>query len=246
MENRMVELKSQVERVNELIHSEYDRLMEKVVAVIEKFITNPHEASICRKQLRFGLRDEFEINFEVGFYNPEESRIDFGSDVWFEYNSKDRTLRVNYGTIGYYDKTAIYQIRRVNMISEVFAHIEDIEAAFQAIAEEAAGNYRSYHDEKYHYEAEIQSLENQQKAEALKTLEYSLKEGDILKYDETKVRYGSQLFKTRAGGWIIQKICNKTIKLKDPFWNEIRQFPKEQIISLIYNKSIMVNPEEEN
>ena len=245
MENKIIALEAQLEMNNELVKSEYRTLIALVEATIKEYITDPYGAVLTRKQLRTGLWDEIEIMFEVGFHNVEENRIDFGSDVWFEYNTKKNELAINYGTIGNYTKSNIYQVKRVNLVAGIFANIAAIESAFAAIAERAnSGKYREYLQEEYKIEAEISQAKKTLKAQQLKAIEYSLKEGDAVKYSKS-VRCRDQLFNTNSGAWTIHRICEKTIKVKSPLYGEVRQFPKERIIALISQGYLLVNTEEE-
>lgn len=246
MENKIIALEAQLEMNNELIKNEYKTLIAKVEDVIKKFITEPYGAVISRRQLRTGLWDEIEIMFEVGFHNEAENRIDFGSDIWFEYNTKKNELAINYGTIGNYTKSNVYQVKRVNLVAGVFAHINEIEAALAEVAEAAnSGNYRAYLEEEYKIESEISQIKKAIKAQQLKEIEYSLKEGDTLKYSNS-VRWRDQLFNTNVGAWTIHRICEKTIKVKSPLYGEVRQFPKERIVALISQGYLLVNTDEEN
>lgn len=241
MENKIIALEAQLEMNNELIKSEYNTLIAKVEDVIKKFITEPYGAVISRRQLRAGIRDAIGIMFEVGFRNEAENRIDFGSDVWFEYNTKQNELTVNYGTIGNYTKSDIYQVKRVNLVAGVFANIDEIEAALEEVAEIAnSSNYRAYLEEEYRIESEISQVKKAIKAQQLKEIEYSLKEGDTLKYSNS-VRWRDQLFNTEAGAWTIHRICEKTIKVKHPLYGDVKQFPKERIVTLIDQGLLLVN-----
>lgn len=165
-----------------------------------------------------------------------------GSEVWFEYNTKQNELTVNYGTIGNYTKSNIYQVKRVNLVAGVFSHINEIESALAEVAGIAnSGNYRAYVEEKYRIESEISQIKKAIKAQQLRKIEYSLKEGDTLKYSNS-VRWRDQLFNTEAGAWTIHRICEKTIKVKYPLYGEVRQFPKERIVALINQGLLLVNP----
>lgn len=244
MENNLIALEAQLEMNNELIKSEYQILIAQVEDIIKKFITDPYGAVISRRQLGRGLWDEIEIMFEVGFHNNAENRIDFGSDVWFRYSTKENELAVNYGTIGNYTKSNIYQVKRVNLVAGVFAHINEIEAALANVAEIAnSGNYRAYIEEEYKIESEISQIKKTIKAQQLKEIEYSLKEGDTIKYSNS-VHLRDQLFNTNSGAWTIHRICEKTIKVKSPLYGDIKQFPKERIVALISQGYLMVNAKE--
>lgn len=244
MENKIIALEAQLEMNNELINSEYHSLITKVEDIIKKFITEPHGAIISRRLLRIGFRDTIEIVFEVGFHNEAENGLDFGSDVFFEYNTEKNELAVQCGTIGNYTKSNIYQIKRVNLIAGVFAHINEIEAAFAEVAEIAdSGNYRTYIEEEYKIESEIRQIKKAIKDQQLKEIAYSLKEGDTLKHIDT-IRRKQQIFDTTNGAWTIYRICEKTIKIKSPISGEVRQFPKERIVALINQGYLMVNAEE--
>ncbi len=245
MTNRRIEVQAQLDMVRELIRVEHAKLLAEVETVVKNLIVEPNGATLIRKRLEFGLHDNVEIWFEVGFHNWEEDRIDFGSDVWFTFDSNNNELSLNYGTIGSYSKSNMYQVRRVNLVASVFKNIEQIEAALAEIARTAnAGPYRKYINEGYKYESELNKIDKEIATQARNELEATLKEGMILTYsDQVNTRY--MLFNTLWGGWVIQKICNKVIKLKSPY-GDVRQFDKNRILSLIQQGLVQITEAKED
>ena len=89
--------------------------------ILNNYFVTPVESVVARRFIKHGCwSKDVEFYFEIGFYNPEENRIDFGSDTSFEYNSNKRELSVNHGCCGSFTKKNIYQFKRALLIAEVY------------------------------------------------------------------------------------------------------------------------------
>lgn len=78
------------------------------------------------------------IHVSVNFVKPD-GKDDFGSDftIYFYkkgYSTNHEGLELSSGTIGSYDKHAIYQIERIKVIDYIWANIEAIEKFFESIS----------------------------------------------------------------------------------------------------------------
>ena len=115
MKTKLIALNAELELIKEEYSVIYDKLISDLDKIINKYFIEPFDAKCIRRWFRedFHLNRGVYINFEIGFYNAEENRVDFGSDIWFEYCTAEGQLKVNYGTCGSYSKADIYQVKRV-------------------------------------------------------------------------------------------------------------------------------------
>lgn len=236
MKTKLLELTTQKELVEEVIQTTYDKLIHTVETTINNLIADRHNAILLRKWLRES-DSKLNICFELGFYNPEEEGVDFGSDIYFCYNEEDG-LDVNYGTIGHYNKNAIYQVRRVKLLADIFNQIEEIENSFfNIVTSSVAEEYQKLEHESFLYDIEIRNITNAIRIAEIAEVEKSLSEGTILKYD-SNIDHWERLFDTNNHGWVVYKIREKTIKMKS-YDGVIKQFPKETILTLIHDKKLI-------
>ena len=216
MTNEMIALQVNIDMTEELLKVEKNRLIAKLEDIVNEMIVKPHGSMITQKDIRIGLWNETEIHFNIGFYNEAEKRVDFTSEAWFEYNTKKNELLVNYGTIGNYTKSNIYQVKRVKMVADIFEKINEIEADLAALAQEAdAGQWRNLTSQLYEYEKQMSQLKKNLRAQQLVAAEYQLKEGDVVYYN-SDVSSGNKLFPANSTfKATVIRICDKTIKVKD-------------------------------
>ena len=239
MTNEMIAVQANIDMTKELLKTEKNRLIAKLEDIVNKFIVNPHGAMITQRDIRIGLWGETEIHFNIGFYNEAEKKVDFASDVWFEYNTKKNELLVNYGTIGNYTKSNIYQVKRVKMVADIFEKIHEIEAHLGMLASEAdEGQWRTLTSQLYEYEEQMSQLKKQQRARQLAEAEYELKEGDVVYYPD--VRIGNKLFPANDSfKATVIRICEKTIKVKDGN-GRTYQVPKDKFCAQIVDALLTV------
>ena len=240
MTNEMIAVQANIDVTKELLNTEKNRIIAKLEDIVNKFIVNPHGAMITQRDIRMGLWNETEIHFNIGFYNESEKRVDFASDVWFEYNTKKNELLVNYGTIGNYTKSNIYQVKRVKMVADIFEKIHEIEAHLGMLAAEAdAGQWRTLTSQLYEYEEQMSQLKQQQRAQQIAEAEYEIKEGDLVYYD-SDVRIGNKLFPANESlKATIIRICEKTVKVKDER-GRTYQVPKDKFCAHIVDALLCV------
>lgn len=243
MENNIIAIKAQLEMTDLLLEQERVALLEKVEFVLNKYIVSPHDAKLLRKSIRTEYGDNISIQFEVGFWNNEEQRVDFGSDLWGDFCTDKNKLRINYGTCGSYDSSETYQVRRVRLIADIWKNIEAIEAELLEITTIAQYRYRALVNERDDYHYQLSQIEAKQAENELREIEESLCVGDVLTYDES-VSYRYRLFKDHVDTWRIIRVCDKTIKIKPDNFDEVRQLPKNKIVSLIKNNKLHVNKKE--
>lgn len=244
MTNEMIAVQANIDMTRELLKTEKNRLITKLEDIVNKFIVNPHGAMITQQDIRIGLCSETEIHFNIGFYNEAEKRIDFASDAWFEYNTKKNELLVNYGTIGNYTKSNIYQVKRVKMIADIFEKIHEIEAHLGMLAAEAdAGQWRTLTSQLYEYEEQLSQLKKQKRAQQIAEAEYELKEGDVVYYNPD-VRIGYKLFPANDSfKATVIRICEKTVKIKDGS-GRTHQVPKDKFCAQIVDALLTVESED--
>lgn len=244
MTNEMIAVQANIDMTKELLKTEKNRLIAKLEDIVNKFIVNPHGAMITQRDIRIGLWSETEIHFNIGFYNEAEKRVDFASDVWFEYNTKKNELLVNYGTIGNYTKSNTYQVKRVKMIADIFEKIHEIEAHLSMLAAEAdAGQWRTLTSQLHEYEEQMSQLKKNLRAQQIAVAEYELKEGDVVYY-HPDVRIGNKLFPANSEfKSTVIRICEKTIKVKDRS-GRTYQVPKDKFCAQIVDALLIVESED--
>lgn len=244
MTNEMIAVQANIDMTKELLKTEKNRLIAKLEDIVNKFIVNPHGAMITQKDIRIGLWSETEIHFNIGFYNEAEKRVDFASDAWFEYNINKNELLVNYGTIGNYTKSNIYQVKRVKMVADIFEKIHEIEAHLGMLAAEAdAGQWRTLTSQLYEYEEQLSQFKTEQRTQQIAEAEYELKEGDVVYYN-SDVRIGNKLFPANDSfKATVIRICEKTVKVKDRN-GRTYQVPKDKFCAQIVDALLIVESED--
>ena len=225
-------LKAGLDLQKELVNN----LNKAHVAKLTQFVNNvfclPTEAMICRNvDLSEGLHHDFEIRFDLGFWNDAEQRVDFGSDVTFEYTIQFG-LRINHGCMGYFNKENIYQFKRIKLLNHVVTCIGGIEDYFHTYMSDKIDDYKQALADYYKLLAEVHTEENKIKAKQRTSFENRLTVGTQLKYKET-VNTGVKLFYSFVNRekdvWYITKITPKKYYITGPN-NESKTFDKNRVI----------------
>lgn len=235
MNTKLVELEGKLEFIQTIISTKYKEIMIHVNSIVNE-IAEKHNAVVCGSSFRTGLWDEIEIQFSLGFLNDAENRVDFGSDMSFYYSSRTHELSVNYGTIGSWSKSNIYQIKRIALVADVFCNIEYYEEKFKSVSVLADCEYRAWLDDKYECIRMIDSIKEEANKKKLEDLEKSLNVGDTIEFDTDKISHSCMLF---AGPATITKICDKTIKVRLSC-GLTRMFNKKQILGYISKEVLIV------
>lgn len=227
MQNRINELTAKVEDCK-AIERNFIRTIEiRCKKVIEDTILEGTAAKFSRNLF---VRDNYngtcEVIFELGFFNEQAGRIDFGSDVWCHY--ENGKLKLNYGTMGSYSYDEVFQVMRVMLVAKIWRNIVEIEDALA----NAVANFKDIKDTqtvRFKCESEIDSIKKQIKMEQHKNIENSLNVRDCFIYDSKRLR---KLF----GAWleagtitVLKSIGEKKVKIESG--NIIRMIDKAEFIN---------------
>lgn len=194
MKTKLITLNAELELIKEEYSVIYDKLISDLDKIINKYFIEPFDAKCIRRWFRedFHPNRGVYINFEIGFYNVEENRIDFGSDIWFEYCTAEGQLKVNYGTCGSYSKADIYQVKRVKTLAHVWNHIEEIEAELNTYAGKVTPTVIEYTDKISDIEHEINKIEQEINRQEEEKIDRSIVVGVYMHYAPDCMLYGRQ------------------------------------------------------
>ena len=239
MENKLNALKAERELVQTAYSVKYDELIKGLDLIIDKYFVKPFNAKCIRRWFREEFHPErsVHINFEIGFHNVNEDRIDFGSDMYFRYDSFKQSLEVNYGTCGAYSKQDEYQVKRVKTIAYVWDHISDIEAELNNYAIEITPVVLDNYDKLYDIDHEICSIEQEIQTQKKGDIAESIHVGKVIFYNEqVSLRASQKLF---SGECEVTKVTPKFVVLKNNFDREFR-IKKEQIVSHAFQNYVTI------
>ena len=239
MQTKLIELQANLDMTNELLQDECKKLYEEVSVLVDDLIARVCGAKVIRSWVRFKFLDEVEIRFDIGFWNPDENKYDFGSDSSFWFNSTDDYLETNYGTIGQYSKHDKYQVMRVNMIAHVFNHIDAIEDELRNIVTKVNnGVYRKLEKDVWQLERDIEHIKQQERRDAIAAIQAELKVGQKIEYSKD-IAPCYMLFDSKYKTWTIKSISEKKIKLISDR-GDGRMLDKSQVLNLIYDTTLSV------
>ena len=239
MENKLNALKAERELIQTAYLIKYDALIKGLDLIIDKYFTKPFNA-IC---IRRWFREEFYpkrgvyINFEIGFHNVSEDRIDFGSDMYFTYDSFKNSLEVNYGTCGAYSRKDIYQVRRVQTIAHIWNNIDDIEADLNNYAIDITPVVLDNYDKLYDIDKQISSTEQEIAMQKKNHIAELLQVGKLVCYSNDAALNARQRY--FDGKCEVIKVTPKFIVLKDMYNRETR-IRKEYIINHAFKNYITI------
>lgn len=237
--NTQVELlQADLEMTTAAINVEQEKLHNMIEEILMNSIVRAHDARITRKRIQSGFNEEIEIIFEIGFWNSEENRIDFGSDMWGEYSTRTNEVSLNYGTCGTYSKQDEYQVRRAMLIADFWSKIEEIEKCFAEVVAKA-DVYLSLENKLYDITFKMDKIKEQDRESEIQAIEQQLSIGDILEYDES-IYPRFRLFYAPTDTWCVTKVCDKTIKITCEETKVVRYLNKKHILNLIHSQKIKV------
>ena len=231
METKIMALKAEIELHKKHISEIIRQISEKFSHTINTVMLKESGAQIIRDVDVRPYGDE--IYFEVGFYNPDEERIDFGSDMSFYYKIKSHKLSCNYGTIGSYTSDDIYQVKRVMLLASIWSNITEIEVA---LAEACSSiieleKPRSALNE---CEIELRSCERKIKEAELEKIMADLSVGDRFEYEPNFFKMFVRRNYVRNTQVIVKSIGPKKIKLE--FLNgTVRMIDMSDFLNHIWN-----------
>lgn len=240
MENKLIALRAERELIQTAYSVKYDELIKGLDLIIDKYFIKPFNAKCIRRWFREEFYPErgVHINFEIGFYNTTEDRIDFGSDMYFTYDSFKQSLETNYGTCGAYSRKDEYQVKRVKTLAYVWDHIEDIESELNNYAIEITPVVLDNYDNLYEIDRKITSIENEINSQKKNSIAESIQVGKVIFYNEQiSLRADQKLF---SGTCEITKVTPKFVVIKNNFDREFR-IKKEQIVAHAFQDYISIN-----
>lgn len=239
MENKLIALKAERELIQTAYSVKYDELIKSLDLIIDKYFVQPFNAKCIRRWFREEFYPErgVYINFEIGFHNISEDRIDFGSDMYFTYDSFKQSLEVNYGTCGTYSKKDEYQVKRVKTIAYVWDHIEDIESELNNYAIEITPVVLDNYDNLYEIDRKITSIEHEIQTQKKNAIAESIQVGKVIFYKELiSLRAAQRLFSSECE---VIKVTPKFVVVKNNFDKEFR-IKKEQLVSHAFQDYITI------
>lgn len=242
MNTKIIALQSQLDLIDEANRVCYSTLINMLEEYIVELITCPNDAILLSKDISYRYNNEFVIRFEIGFEDKESpSGVDFGSNTYFDYDTRKHALSINYGTIGPFTKEEVCQIKRINLLTYVFKNIDKIEEELENICNcYAAVEYAKNYQEHIHVTIALSDAESELKQQQIRELEASIKEEQSVEYNTEKVRYSRDMvFNSRACSWKIHRITDKRVKVRSEY-GDIKQFDKETFLNLVYEGKLLV------
>lgn len=229
-------LQEELNKVKTTLHEEHDKYLTKVSAVIDKWFVKPLNAVCSRVYMQQGWRcDNDTVQFDVGFYNETEQRVDFGSDVSFYF--ENNKLHANYGTCGMYTKEDVYQIKRVKLLNYIWDNVNEIEQELLSIVSVSSVLLNEYRNTIYSIEAHIRNLEEQARQAEKQEVEKHIVVGKELAYNQDcNLHRSYRLFDSVC---TITHVTPKTVTIRG-LYNNPRRVRKESLVDHIYKNYIKI------
>lgn len=239
LNTKLTALKAERELMQTAYSVKYNQLIKGLDLIVDKYFVKPFNAKCIRRWFREEFYPErgVYINFEIGFHNVTEDRIDFGSDMYFTYDSFKQSLEVNYGTCGAYSKRDEYQVKRVKTIAYVWDHISDIESELNKYAVEITPVVLDNYDKLYEIDRAISSIEQEINTQKKTEIAESIQVGKVLFYNEQVSLCASQ--KHFSGKCEVVKVTPKFVTLIDSYNRETR-IKKEYLVSHAFQNYITI------
>ena len=235
MKNKLIALKTDVEFLMESYSVKYDEFMKELDSIISKHMLITPETRCVRRWVRSShVKGELIFCIEIGFYDSEQGKIDFGSDLWLDYTTKLNELRLNSGTCGYYTKKDVYQVQRSKVISHIWENISEIENAFRCFSEKISPIVQEHLNTMHSIESEIKQIENQLEMKERENIDASVREGVYLNYTTNAI--GIKMFDSRA---CVKKRTPKFVVVIDNN-NVEHKLRIDNVVQAIYNNYINI------
>ena len=230
MKTRKLELETNKELTRQLIIAEREKLLNMIETVIHSRILDKTGAVLTRKEIQLDFKDNIEIMFDLGFYNADEDRIDFGSDLWCCYSFAKNELSFNYGTIGTFTKSNKYQVMRVNLIYQMFSIVELLEQEFYYICT-MASEWKKHEQDLIHIDCELINIQAEEKKLEAEKIASKFVVGTRLKYNDG-VRRNTVLFYEHDGAWFrIVKETPKYVFVTATSDDDVTKVHKEKLLN---------------
>ena len=245
MTNRLIEITAEIEMLREVLKVEKNTLLGNLESVLYNKIVAPCCANLIRTTIRRGWHGKAEVYFQIGFWNAEENRIDFASDVEFYFGDDYKNLTLNHGTCGYFNINNFYLVKRARMINYVFDHYGEIEDALTDILENKAAKYLEIKEQIDELTYEKECHEKKELLEKKEKVSSDLVVGVKVSYGED-VPLRDRIFvedRTTASPesriWSITKVTPKFVTLSNICGTEFK-CKKEALVNEIVKDKITV------
>ena len=242
MLNKIIAINFQLDALKEVRKVEKLTLLGKLESVLYNKLVVPCCANLIRADIRMGWRGNPEIIFHIGFWNAEENKIDFASDVDFYFGDEYKHLTINHGCSGYYDITNFYLVKRARMLNYVFDHYTEIEDALtEVLNSEVAKKYFDAERQMDELIYEKSVIEKKLSDETNKAVEESIIVDAVMCYtDDTPMRDriidGDKT--TNVHNWTVVKVTPKFVTLTNGFYES--KVRKDQIVKEIIKGKLII------
>lgn len=242
MLNKIIDIDFQINTLKEVRKVEKTSLLGKLESVLYDKIVVPCCANLIKADIRMGWRGKPEIIFHVGFWNAEENRIDFASDVDFYFGDEYKHLTINHGCSGYYDINNFYLVKRARMLNYVFDHYTEIEDALSEIIESESKKLFEIEEQINNLSYEKGCLEKKLAEESKKAIENSITIGAVMQYEDT-VHLRDRVITldriTDVHTWTVTKVTPKFVTLTHIHQGEYKMRKDELVKEIVKGKIII-------
>lgn len=239
MENKLLAPEAERDLICTAYTLKYTEIIKGLDLIIDKYFIKPFTGTCIRRWIQPGYDSKggVYINFEIGFYNPSEGLVDFGSDMDFSYDSFKQLLEVNYGTCGRHSRHDEYQVKRVKTLAYVWDNIDNIETELNEYAIQIAPVILAQEHELYDIDRKISSIKQEINIQKKNIIEESIHVGTVIFYNENvSLRASQKLF---LGTCEVVKTTPKFVVVKNNL-GKVFRIRKEQLVSHAFNKYITV------
>ncbi len=242
MLNKIIAINFQLDALKEVRKVEKQALLGKLESVLYTKLIAPCCANLIRADIRMGWRGKPEIIFHVGFWNAEENKIDFASDVDFYFGDDYKHLTINHGCTGYYDITNFYLVKRARMLNYVFDHYTELEDALtEVLNSDVAVKYFEAENQMNELTYEKGVIEKKLAEETNRAVEESIVVGVAMSYtDDTPLRDriidGDKT--TNDHNWKVIKVTPKFVTLANNYYES--KVRKDQVVKEIIKGKLII------
>lgn len=242
MLNKIIDINFQIDTLKEVRKVEKTTLLGKLESVLYDKIVVPCCANLIKADIRMGWRGNPEIIFHIGFWNAEENRIDFASDVDFYFGDEYKHLTINHGCSGYYDITNFYLVKRARMLNYVFDHYTEIEDALSEIIESESKKFFEIEKQINNLSYEKGCIEGKLAEESRKAIENNITIGTVMEY-RNAVPLRDRIIDldktTNIHTWTVGKVTPKFVTLTHIYQGDCR-IKKEALVKEIIKGKITI------
>lgn len=227
-------LKVDKEMLEVAAKTELDLWREHFTKTLQEAIIIPCGAHLIKLDIYETYYHDFQIEINIGFWNDDEDRVDFGSDIYIYYNNQG--AQFNHGTIGSFYSNDKYQMNRLKLFGFIYDNIHIIEELLSdAMAK--ANNYINHIKQINNISNELRRIEAENQRIAKQEIENKIKVGTPIKVLHAKdwQKHFNECFYRDTDEYVIEKINPKNVKVRVTTPESyVAQIQKTTLIDLIY------------